>query len=289
VCWVDAGRLDAGLADLEETLALSRAAGDNYRLASTLANLGVNRFGAGEVPAARAYLQEACVLADGHGYQSLSAGLRENLGFVDLVDANPRSARRLFLDILDTARLAGTKPYVLGAILGLALAAGADGDPAVAVTLHGLADELHEQAGRAFEAIEMGLRDRDHAQLRARLGDAAFEAAYRHGRTLTQADAIALATAAAEPDPAVEPILTVTVGQPATGVLSDLLSAREREIVALLAGGATDTQIASRLFLSVNTVRSHLERIRDKTGARRRTELVRYAIEAGIDPVAPSA
>jgi hypothetical protein len=31
----------------------------------------------------------------------------------------------------------------------------------------------------------------------------------------------------------------------------------------------------------------HLERIRDKTAARRRTELVRYAIQAGIDPVAP--
>jgi DNA-binding CsgD family transcriptional regulator len=65
------------------------------------------------------------------------------------------------------------------------------------------------------------------------------------------------------------------------------LSDREREIVALLAGGASDAQIAGRLVLSVNTVRSHLERIRDKTGARRRTELVRYAIQAGIDPVAP--
>jgi DNA-binding CsgD family transcriptional regulator len=59
--------------------------------------------------------------------------------------------------------------------------------------------------------------------------------------------------------------------------------------VALLAGGATDAQIAERLFLSINTVRSHLERIRDKTGARRRAELVRYAIQAGIDPVNPPA
>ena len=58
-------------------------------------------------------------------------------------------------------------------------------------------------------------------------------------------------------------------------------------MVALLAGGATDAQIAGRLFLSVNTVRSHLERIRDKTGTRRRAEMVPYAIQAGIDP-APS-
>jgi DNA-binding CsgD family transcriptional regulator len=35
-------------------------------------------------------------------------------------------------------------------------------------------------------------------------------------------------------------------------------------------------------------VRSHLDRIRDKSGARRRAELVRYAIQAGIDPAAPS-
>jgi predicted ATPase/DNA-binding CsgD family transcriptional regulator len=288
VCKIQTGDLDAGVADLEETLTLSRATADNYRLASTLANLGVNRFAAGELPAARAHLQEACMLADSHGYQNLSAGLRENLGFVDLIDADPRSARRLFLDILNTTRITGIKPYVLGAILGLALAAGADGDPAVAVTLHGVADELHEQAGRAFEIIEVGLRDRDHAQLRARLGDAPFETAYARGRTLSQADAITLARAAAEPDPgAVSSTGTVPAGQATADGSAGPLSEREREIVALLAGGASDAQIAGQLFLSVNTVRSHLDRIRDKTGARRRAELVRYALQAGIEPVPP--
>ncbi len=75
----------------------------------------------------------------------------------------------------------------------------------------------------------------------------------------------------------------------AAGSSAGLLSEREREIVALLAGRATDAQIGGRLFLSVNTVRSHLERIRDKTGARRRAELVRYTIQAGIEAAAPSA
>ena len=284
----EAGNLDAAFADNQEAIALSRAAGDNYRLATTLANLAIDEHATGKLRAAREHLQEASTLADNLGYQNLSAGLRQNLGLVDLIDGNPRHARRHFLDSLDTARITGVKSYVHGALLGLALAAGADGDPAVAATLHGVADQQYEQAGRAFEAIEAGLRARDHAQLRATLGDAAFEAACARGRTLSQADAITLATGAAGPDPGVAPAVTVpAAGQATADGSAGPLSEREREIVALLAGGATDAQIAGRLFLSVNTVRSHLERIRDKTGARRRTELVRYAIQAGIEAVAP--
>ena len=282
----EAGDLDAALADQEEALTLSRAAGDNYRLAITLTNLGVDELAAGERQAARAHLQEANMLADDFRYPNLSSGLRENMGFVDLVDADPRSARRLFLDSLEIARITGVKSsYIRGALLGLALAAGADGDPAIAATLHGIADE---HAGRTFAGLEVGLRDGDHARLRARLGDAAFEAAYARGRTLSQADAITLATAAAGPDPGPAPAVTVPVaGQAAADGSAGLLSEREQEIVALVAGGATDAQIAGQLYLSVNTVRSHLERIRDKTGARRRAELVRYALQADINPVTP--
>jgi len=285
----EAGDLDAAFADNQEAITLSRAAGDTYRLAITLANLGFDEHAAGELGAARAHLQEASTLADNHGYQNMSTGLWQNLGLVDLIDADPRAARRHFLDSLHTARITGVKSYVHGALLGLALAAGADGDPTTAATLHGIADEHYEQAGRGFEAIEAELRDRGHAQLRARLGDATFDAAYARGRTLSQADAIALATTATEPDPGAVPVITVpAAGQAAPDGSAGLLSAREREIVALLAGGATDAQIAERLFLSVNAVRSHLDRIRDKTGARRRTDLARYAIQAGIDPATPA-
>jgi non-specific serine/threonine protein kinase len=272
----EAGDLDAAVTDQEEVIALARAAGDSYWLASTLANLGVDEHAAGEHRAGRAHLQEASMLADRHGYQLLSVGMRQLLGFFDLMDADPGSARRHFIASLDTARITGTTTYVHAVLLGLALAAGADGDPAVAATLHGVADERYQQAGRVFEASEARLRGRDHARLRTALGDAAFEAAYRRGRALSQADGIALATGTAE---------AYAEAAPAATVPDAALSGREREIVALLAGGATDAQIAGQLFLSVNTVRSHLERIRDKTGARRRTELVRYALQAGIDPV----
>jgi DNA-binding CsgD family transcriptional regulator/tetratricopeptide (TPR) repeat protein len=283
----EAGELAAALADQEEALTVTRTAGDAYRLAITLVNLGVHELTAGDLHAARAYLQEANALANGLRYQTMSPALLQNLGFVDLIDADPRNARRLFFESLDAARITGVRSFVHNSLLGLALAAGADGEPATAATLHGIADEHYEQAGRVFQAVEAGLRDHDHAQLRATLGDAAFEAAYARGRTLSQADAIALATAASQPGPEVASSLTVPAVSPARA--DDSLSEREREIVALLAGGATDAQIAERLYLTTNTVRSHLERIRDKTGARRRTDLVRYAIQAGIVPIAPAS
>src|SRR5207244_12125195 len=115
----------------------------------------------------------------------------------------------------------------------------------------------------------------------------AIESAYGRGGTLSQAEAVDLATAAAGPEPEAASTGSVPAAQAAAHGSAGLLSEREREIVALLAGGATDAQIAGQLVLSVNTVRSHLERIRDKTGARRRTDLARYAIQAGIDPVTP--
>jgi DNA-binding CsgD family transcriptional regulator len=68
----------------------------------------------------------------------------------------------------------------------------------------------------------------------------------------------------------------------ATGTGLGRLSARERELVTLVAQGRTDTQIAAQLFISVRTVRSHLDRIRDKTGCRRRTDLTRLALSAGL-------
>jgi DNA-binding CsgD family transcriptional regulator len=61
-----------------------------------------------------------------------------------------------------------------------------------------------------------------------------------------------------------------------------LLSGRERELVALVAQGKTDAQIAEKLFISVSTVRTHLDRIRDKSGYRRRADLTRLALREGI-------
>jgi pSer/pThr/pTyr-binding forkhead associated (FHA) protein len=60
------------------------------------------------------------------------------------------------------------------------------------------------------------------------------------------------------------------------------LSVRERQVLGLIAQGLTDKEIGERLFISASTVRSHLDRISDKTGLRRRAELTRLALEVGI-------
>lgn len=63
---------------------------------------------------------------------------------------------------------------------------------------------------------------------------------------------------------------------------SAVLSARERELLGMVGRGLTDKEIAGQLVISVATVHSHLDRIRDKTGRRRRPELSRLADELGL-------
>jgi DNA-binding NarL/FixJ family response regulator len=57
------------------------------------------------------------------------------------------------------------------------------------------------------------------------------------------------------------------------------LSRREQDVLSQVTTGNTDREIAANLHISVSTVRSHLDRIRDKTGHRRRADMVRFALE----------
>jgi two-component system, NarL family, response regulator NreC len=62
----------------------------------------------------------------------------------------------------------------------------------------------------------------------------------------------------------------------------DDLSARELEVLELLALGHTNGEIAAQLYLSVRTVESHRAHIQQKTGRSSRAELVAYAREHGL-------
>jgi DNA-binding CsgD family transcriptional regulator len=60
------------------------------------------------------------------------------------------------------------------------------------------------------------------------------------------------------------------------------LSAREREVVALLAEGKTNKEIASLLLISIRTVESHRARIMLKLDLRSNSDLIRYAVRSDI-------
>lgn len=62
------------------------------------------------------------------------------------------------------------------------------------------------------------------------------------------------------------------------------VTARELEILGLIAEGLSNREIAGRLFVSENTVKTHSSRLFDKLGARRRTQAVQLGREAGLLP-----
>jgi DNA-binding NarL/FixJ family response regulator len=92
-------------------------------------------------------------------------------------------------------------------------------------------------------------------------------------------------------DPAVQERLVAAVTShppdPASGPVKPPggLTSREAEVLTLLASGLSNTEIAQRLVLSNATVKTHINRIFAKTGARDRAQAVRYAYQAGlVDP-----
>ena len=77
-------------------------------------------------------------------------------------------------------------------------------------------------------------------------------------------------------------VATAVQEQPGDPSPGKLLSAREQQLVTLVARGHTNAEIAAQLYISIRTVTSHLDRIRDKTGYRRRADLTRLALSEGL-------
>jgi two-component system, NarL family, nitrate/nitrite response regulator NarL len=74
------------------------------------------------------------------------------------------------------------------------------------------------------------------------------------------------------------PVLT----RRATNQPSESLSRRELEVLQLLSEGLSTSEVADRLFLSVNTVRNHVTHLMSKLGARSRLEAVNVAVRRGL-------
>lgn len=76
--------------------------------------------------------------------------------------------------------------------------------------------------------------------------------------------------------------ITYESHRPGKQSVRDLLSGREREVLQLVVEGKTIREIAEELVISPKTVEGHTARIMDKTQVRRRMDLVRFAMRAGL-------
>jgi predicted ATPase/DNA-binding CsgD family transcriptional regulator len=148
----------------------------------------------------------------------------------------------------------------------------ATGQYAKAVTLWSAMAAQNEATGLADTPEGEHRRDHPLQEARQALGERQFKVAQDRGATMTLVAAVEVAVmSTGENAPT----------QPASSKPGNL-SVRERELVTLVAQGRTDAEIAEKLFISVSTVRTHLDRIRDKSGCRRRADLTRLALQEGI-------
>ena len=163
---------------------------------------------------------------------------------------------------------------ILNVLDGCGYLCAATGRPADAVTAWAAGETLGQQGGLVDTDTDPSVRRCEEAlgQARQALGPDRARAAGQRGAAMSMATAAEYALMLTIPDPPPAPA--------AWGAAR--LSGRERELVTLVAQGRTDAQIAAQLYISIRTVRSHLDRIRDKTGCRRRADLTRLALSAGL-------
>ena len=83
-------------------------------------------------------------------------------------------------------------------------------------------------------------------------------------------------------DPSVTPAVMGEVARPRQPSGLDLLTPREREVLALLAEGLTNRQLADRLFVAEKTVKTHVSAILAKLGLADRTQAALFALRHGV-------
>ena len=193
------------------------------------------------------------------------------MAFLDLLTGRIEDAAKHLQQSLQVVGRTGGQAETFNGLDCCGHLCAATGRPAEAMTMWAAAAALSRQYGFTDPPAAIHHRAEPLDRARHTLGDGRAQAAEGRGAAMTMAAAAeyALMLATHRPQCPAPP-------GPAG------LSVRERELVTLVAQGSTDAQIAAQLFISVRTVSSHLDRIRAKTGCRRRADLTRLALTAGL-------
>jgi DNA-binding NarL/FixJ family response regulator len=181
------------------------------------------------------------------------------------------AARTLYEESLVLSEELGEQWVIAASMLGLGEVVVAQQKLAWAAQLWGAAEAIRDAIGVPIPPVELADYERSLSAARVHLGERAFAAAWSQGRSMTPEQALA----AQGRKPA--PPATTTVTPPATYPAG--LTAREVEVLRLVAGGLTDLQIAEKLVLSPRTVHAHISSIYSKLAVTSRSMATRYAIE----------
>jgi predicted ATPase/DNA-binding CsgD family transcriptional regulator len=232
---------------------------------------------AGDVAAAEQACTAGLAWCRDAGDLTSLAGQLWNRVILDLRASRTGDAAAHLRELLEIAMQTGVRPALLAGLDCCGHLCAASGSHAEAVTMWAAMSALEGPGPLLFPQLNAGRRHKLLRAARELLGESRTRAAEQRGKSMSPATAAqyALMLTAAEAQP------SAAAGSAAVPDLARL-SPRERELVILVAQGRTNAQIAAQLYITVHTVSSHLDRIRDKTGCRRRADLTRLALSAGL-------
>ncbi len=276
---VHLGAYDTAHALLDEGLALAQQDGDAFRLAHAHHLLGDLALCEGNPLEAQRQCEASVALLRAIGATHDLASLVRRLGSICLLRGDTARARALFCESLDVHEAEHHVPAMAECLIGLGAVALAAGLPAEGT--HLLAAALLLRGPRPVFVWPVRPLEAEAylEQARQRLGEPAFQHALAAGQALSLEQAIQLARRLPL-QAAIQPHLPADTraDAPAYPPASDL-TGREREVLALVAQGKTNQEIAQELVLSKRTVEKHVAHILLKLGLTRRTQVVRWAVE----------
>ncbi|HEY0603934.1 MAG TPA: tetratricopeptide repeat protein [Herpetosiphonaceae bacterium] len=266
---------------LEESLDSFKAVGYQWGITWALIYLGNVALEQGHYRRAAALFEDSLQHFRELGDKSSMATSLKHLGQVALFQGNVEQAAAWSRESFALYRDAGVKLGIAECLESMATIVWAQGAAAWAIRLVSAAATLRDELGAQLATADRTHYDQMLATARRQLGVQAFQAAWEQGQALTPEQAVAAHEQPQRPEPEIAPDpIPTTPALP----LDDLpgLTARELEVIRLVAAGLTDAEVAARLCVSPRTVNSHLRSIYSKLGVSSRTAATRLALDRGL-------